>query len=169
MLGRGIVPHGIHAAILSFFFMLGMLGQPVLGLTFPVTTKYYSLDLPKDWAVLRGPIKQDETLFVQLANTKKTTTATLVVAKASPKTLNEAIKIYSKRLQTTPITRQGQTEFKIKHKSDVGYCLLRYEPRSHLLVILSVSGELKNIDFLFKVRTPYVGLFPLRPLDLDKP
>ncbi len=129
----------------------------------PVTTKYYSLTLPSDWVVLKGPVRGKDNVILQLADKTHSTTATLVVGKIAPGESKQVEQMYAKRLQTPAKKQKKQTVFFLSHGKERGYCLLREDPQAQLLLILTVSGELAKADFLFSLRTPYKALMPERP------
>ena len=50
----------------------------------PLTTKYYSLDLPPDWVVVNGPTKQNDAVQVLLGQKDHKTSAAVIVGPAKP-------------------------------------------------------------------------------------
>ena len=129
----------------------------------PVTTKYYSLTLPSDWVVLKGPVRGKDNVILQLSNKARSSTATIVVGSVAPGETSKIIEVYAKRLQAEPKKQSGQTVFFLRHGQERGYCIVREDTRSQLLLIMAVSGELSKADFLFSLRTPYKALLPVRP------
>lgn len=54
----------------------------------PLTTKYYSLDLPPDWVVVNGPTKQNDAVQVLLGQKDHKTSAAVMwgpPSRATPK------------------------------------------------------------------------------------
>ena len=138
------------------------MSRPVAAVT-PVTTKFYSVTLPDDWIVLKGPVRGKDNVLLQMADTTHSTTATLVVGKIAKGETDQLVQMYSKRLQSQPNKQKHQTEFFLLHGQERGYCIVREDPSAHLLLILTVSGKLPKADFLFSLRTPYKALVPERP------
>ncbi|MBO4369592.1 MAG: hypothetical protein J5803_05790 [Desulfovibrio sp.] len=139
-----------------------LMSWPVSAAT-PVTTKYYSLTLPNDWVVLKGPVRGKDNIILQMADKTHSTTATLVVGKIAPGETRQVVQMYTEQLQTQPRMQKRQTEFFLLHGQERGYCIVREDPSAHLLLILTVSGKLPKADFLFSLRTPYKALVPERP------
>ena len=150
--------------ILCFLFLLPASSFAKNANALPISTKYYSLSLPSDWVVLRGPEKTRDTITLQLADTKRTTVATLVVGTAMPNEAEKAVALYTKRLQVKPTFHAGQAEFYLTHGKEKGFFLLRESKHDHLLLLLTVSGDLEKAGFLFALRTPYSSLRPVKPV-----
>ena len=160
------MPKAFGLIVLTLFWLLTQVG---LSQAYPITTKYYSVNLPANWSVLQGPKRQNEAIFLQIANQKKTATATLVVGKASPKEAQDAPYVAASRVKAYVLQNQGQSEFSIAHGPEKGFCLFRYDPKSSLLLVLTISGALEESGFLFKMNTPYPKLRPVPPLGLKLP
>ena len=74
------------------FIRLVMRGLPLLVLTVllaaqaqaaPLTTKYYSLDLPADWVVVNGPAKVQEAVQVVMGQKDHKSSALIIVGPAN--------------------------------------------------------------------------------------
>ncbi|MCR4665848.1 MAG: hypothetical protein K5657_00960 [Desulfovibrio sp.] len=128
----------------------------------PVTTKYYSITLPEDWVVFKGPVKSRDNIQLQLTNSKRTAVATLVVGRVEAGDAKKVISLYGKRFGA-PVIREGQAEFFLTNGKEKGYCIVREDARDRLLLILTVSGEIERANFLFSLRTPYAALLPKKP------
>ena len=70
------------------FILLVMRGLPLIVLTVllaaqaqaaPLTTKYYSLDLPADWVVVNGPTKVQEAVQVVMGQKEHKSSALIIV------------------------------------------------------------------------------------------
>lgn len=130
----------------------------------PLTTKYYSLDLPPDWVVINGPSKQNGALQVLLGQKDHKTSAALIVGPARPGDAKKAAETGSQRLKgSPPAARNGQLEFSFEQKGIRGYSVVREDVQSKLLLVLIVSGDLRLADFIYAMRGPYKALIPRRP------
>lgn len=130
----------------------------------PITTKYYSLSLPADWVVLNGPSRGGDNVRLQLSDKDRTVTATLIVGSVQPGEAKKAASVYAKQLKVTPRQHAGQTEFLLTHGQERGYYVMREDASSRLMLLLTVSGNLRKADFLFRMRSPYPNLVPKPPL-----
>ena len=146
--------------------MLFLMSQAGLVSAYPITTKYYSLDLPANWSVLKGPTRKKDLIFLQLANQKKTATATLVVGPASAAEAQQAPYMAASRANATVYQNQGQTEFSVNHGTEHGFCIFRYDSKSQLLLILTISGDTAETGFIFKIKSPHMQLRPVVPMGL---
>ena len=131
----------------------------------PLTTKYYSLDPPPDWIVLNGPkTAKDGSVHILLGQKNHRCSASLTVFPASPglaeKRAREAARLLG---GTQPVARNGQLEFAFKKMGDNGYCVVREDKQSKLLIMVIVSGDLRQADFIYSMRGDYPALVPVKP------
>lgn len=130
----------------------------------PLTTKYYSLDLPPDWVVVNGPTKQNDAVQVLLGQKDHKTSAAIIVGPAKPGDAEKAAEAGSQRLKgSKPVARDGQLQFSFEQKGIKGYSVVREDPISKLLLVLIVSGDMRQADFIYKMRGPYKALMPHQP------
>ena len=120
----------------------------------PVSTKYYSLDIPKDWSVLFGPANDRGTTRLQLGDNAKTTTVAIIVGPSRPGDAEQIARRSADRLKTTAKKRGNQWEFTARHGKDTMYGIVREDARNSLLMVLTVSGDVAKADFVFQMRTP---------------
>ena len=155
------------------FIRLVMRGLPLLVLTVllaaqaqaaPLTTKYYSLDLPADWVVVNGPTKVQEAVQVVMGQKDHKSSALIIVGPAEAGEAEPAAKGNSQRLGgTAPVLRNGQWEFTFEQKGVKGYGVVREDVQSKLLLMLVVSGDLRMANFVYSLRGPYRALMPQQP------
>ena len=62
----------------------------------PLTTKYYSLDLPPDWVVVNGPVTRNGAVQVLLGQKDHKTSAAVIVGPAEPGDAEKAAETGSK-------------------------------------------------------------------------
>ena len=131
----------------------------------PLTTKYYSLDLPADWVVVNGPAKVQEAVQVVMGQKDHKSSALIIVGPANAGEAEQAAKGNAKRLQgSTPVLRSnGQWEFTFEQKGVKGYGVVREDVQSKLLLMLVVSGDLRMANFVYSLRGPYRALMPQQP------
>lgn len=130
----------------------------------PLTTKYYSLDLPPDWVVISGPAKRNGAMQVLLGQKDHKTSAAIIVGPAEPGDAQKAAETGAQRLKgSPPAARNGQLQFGFEQKGIKGYSVVREDPQSRLLLVLIVSGELRLADFIYAMRSPYKALIPRQP------
>ncbi len=156
------------------FIRLVMRGLPLLVLTVllaaqaqaaPLTTKYYSLDLPADWVVVNGPTKVQEAVQVVMGQKDHKSSALIIVGPANAGEAEQAAKGNAKRLQgSTPVLRSnGQWEFTFEQKGVKGYGIVREDAQSKLLLMLVISGDARMANFVYSMRGPYRALMPQQP------
>ena len=155
------------------FIRLAVLGLPLFALTVlfaaqahaaPLTTKYYSLDLPADWVVVSGPVKVQEAIQVVMGQKDHKSSAMIIVGPAEAGEAEPAAKGNSQRLGgTAPVLRNGQWEFTFEQKGVKGYGVVREDVQSKLLLMLVVSGDLRMANFVYSLRGPYRALMPQQP------
>lgn len=131
----------------------------------PLTTKYYSLDLPADWVVVNGPAKVQEAVQVVMGQKDHKSSALIIVGPANAGEAEQAAKGNAKRLQgSTPVLRSnGQWEFTFEQKGVKGYGIVREDAQSKLLLMLVVSGDARMANFVYSMRGPYRALVPQPP------
>ena len=130
----------------------------------PLTTKYYSLDLPADWVVVSGPVKVQEAIQVVMGQKDHKSSAMIIVGPANAGEAEQAAKGNSQRLSgTAPVLRNGQWEFTFEQKGVKGYGVVREDTQSKLLLMLVVSGDLRMANFVYNLRGPYKALMPQQP------
>ena len=130
----------------------------------PLTTKYYSLDLPADWVVVSGPVKVQEAIQVVMGQKDHKSSAMIIVGPANAGEAEQAAKGNSQRLGgTAPVLRNGQWEFTFEQKGVKGYGVVREDTQSKLLLMLVVSGDLRMANFVYNLRGPYKALMPQQP------
>ena len=130
----------------------------------PLTTKYYSLDLTPDWVVVNGPVTRNGAVQVLLGQKDHKTSAAVIVGPAEPGDAEKAAETGSKGLKgSKPVARNGQLQFSFEQKGVKGYSVVREDPISKLLLVLIISGDVRQADFIYKMRGPYKALYPLRP------
>ena len=130
----------------------------------PLTTKYYSLDLPADWVVVSGPVKVQEAIQVVMGQKDHKSSAMIIVGPAEAGEAESAAKGNSQRLGgTAPVLRNGQWEFTFEQKGVKGYGVVREDVQSKLLLLLVVSGDLRMANFVYSLRGPYRALMPQQP------
>ena len=147
----------------AFFAVLFMVMVSVSAMAQPLTTKYYSLNLPRDWVVLRGPEKENEAIVLQICDQKQSVAAAIAVGHIEKGDGQKVIQAYAKKLATQPQTARGQTVFWLKHGKMEGYCLIREDATKKVMLILTVSGDVGKANFLYTMRSPYQGLVPFNP------
>ena len=155
------------------FIRLVMRGLPLFALMVllaaqaqaaPLTTKYYSLDLPADWVVVSGPVKVQEAIQVVMGQKDHKSSAMIIVGPAEAGEAESAAKGNSQRLGgTAPVLRNGQWEFTFEQKGVKGYGIVREDAQSKLLLMLVVSGDLRMANFVYSMRGPYRALVPQPP------
>lgn len=128
----------------------------------PVTTKHYSLTLPQDWVVLSGPVKERETVRFQLANKSHSATVAIIVGPARQGDAEQIAQRSAQRLQTKAVNQNGQWQFVFQHGQDKGVGIVREDPANSLLLLLTVSGDVAQADFIYDMRTPYPALKPVK-------
>ena len=130
----------------------------------PLTTKYYSLDLPADWVVVSGPVKVQEAIQVVMGQKDHKSSAMIIVGPANAGEAEQAAKGNAQRLGgTAPVLRNGQWEFTFEQKGVKGYGVVREDTQSKLLLMLVVSGDLRMANFVYSLRGPYRALMPQQP------
>ena len=130
----------------------------------PLTTKYYSLDLPADWVVVSGPVKVQEAIQVVMGQKDHKSSAMIIVGPANAGEAEQAAKGNAQRLGgTAPVLRNGQWEFTFEQKGVKGYGVVREDTQSKLLLMLVVSGDLRMANFVYNLRGPYKALMPQQP------
>lgn len=130
----------------------------------PLTTKYYSLDLPPDWVVISGPSKQNGAVQVLLGQKDHKASAAVIVGPAQPGDARKAAETGSRGLKgSPPEARNGQLQFSFEHKGIKGCSVVREDAQSKLLLVLIVSGNLPLADFVYAMRGPYKALIPVKP------
>lgn len=134
-------------------------------LAVPLTTKYYSLDMPQDWVVVSGPVKVQEAVQVVMGQKDHKSSALVIVGPANPGEAEQAAKGNAKRLGgSTPVLRgNGQWEFTFEQNGVKGYGIVREDAQSKLLLMLVVSGDLRMAGFVYSMRSPYRALMPQPP------
>lgn len=151
----------------ALFFLLALLALPPLqgkAQAVPVTTKYYSIDLPADWVVVNGPAKVKDAVQVLIGQKNHKASALIIVGPARAGEAEAAAKANAKRLGgSSPVLRQGQWEFTFEQQGLKGYSVVREDASSGVLLMLVVSGDLAMADFVYKMRGPYKALMPLKP------
>ena len=130
----------------------------------PVTTKYYSIELPADWVVVNGPGKVKDAIQVLLGQKEHKSSILIIVGPAKAGEAETAARANAKRLGgSTPVLRQGQWEFTFEQQGVKGYGIVREDKSSGVLLMMLASGDLKMADFIYKMRGPYKALVPLKP------
>ena len=130
----------------------------------PLTSKYYSLDLPADWVVVSGPVKVQEAVQVVMGQKDHKSSALIIVGPANAGEAEQAAKGNAQRLGgTAPVLRNGQWEFTFEQKGVKGYGIVREDTQSKLLLMLVVSGDLRMANFVYSMRGPYRALMPQQP------
>ncbi|CAK7055893.1 MAG: hypothetical protein DESF_02372 [Desulfovibrio sp.] len=151
----------------ALLFLLALLAVPPLtgkALAVPVTTKYYSVELPPDWVVVNGPAKVKDAVQVLLGQKNHKASALIIVGPARPGEAEVAAKANAQRLGgSSPVLRQGQWEFAFEQQGLKGYGIVREDAPSGVLLMLVVSGDFAMADFVYKMRGPYKALMPLKP------
>lgn len=83
---------------------------------------------------------------------------------AKPGDAEKAAEAGSQRLKgSKPVARDGQLQFSFEQKGIKGYSVVREDPISKLLLVLIVSGDVRQADFIYKMRGPYKALMPHQP------
>ncbi len=151
----------------ALLFLLALLVLPPLtgkAQAVPVTTKYYSVDLPADWVVVNGPAKVKDAVQVLLGQKDHKASALIIVGPAKAGEAEAAARANAQRLGGgKPVLRQGQWEFTFEQQGLKGYSIVREDASSGVLLMLVVSGDLGMADFVYKMRGPYKALMPLKP------
>ena len=130
----------------------------------PLTTKYYSLDLPADWVVVSGPVKVQEAIQVVMGQKDHKSSAMIIVGPANAGEAEQAAKGNAQRMNgTKPMLRNGQWEFTFEQKGVKGYGIAREDAQSKLLLMLVVSGDARMANFVYSMRGPYRALMPQPP------
>lgn len=130
----------------------------------PLTTKYYSLEMPADWVVVSGPVKVQEAIQVVMGQKDHKSSALIIVGPANAGEAEQAAKGNAKRMDgTAPVLRNGQWEFTFEQKGVKGYGVVREDTQSKLLLMLVVSGDLRMANFVYSMRGPYRALMPQQP------
>ena len=130
----------------------------------PVTTKYYSLDLPSDWVVVNGPAKVQEAVQVVVGQKDHKSSALIIVGPADPGEAEQAARGNAQRLKgSSPVFRNGQWEFTFEQSGVKGHGIVREDTQSKLLLMLVVSGDARMASFVYKMRGPYRALMPQQP------
>ena len=151
----------------ALFCLLALLGLSSLtssAQAVPVTTKYYSLELPADWVVVNGPGKVKDAIQVLLGQKDHKASILIIVGPAKAGEAEAAVKANAQRLGgSTPVQRQGQWEFTFEQQGVKGYGIVREDKSSGVLLMMLVSGDLKMANFVYNIRGPYKALMPLKP------
>ena len=130
----------------------------------PLTTKYYSLDLPPDWVVVNGPAKVQDAVQVVVGQKDHKSSALIIAGPANPGEAEQAARGNAQRLQgSSPVLRNGQWEFTFEQSGVKGYGIVREDTQSRLLLMLVVSGDARMASFVYKMRGPYRALMPQPP------
>lgn len=149
------------ARVLPLFLLLLFAAQAQAT---PLTTKYYSLDLPADWVVVNGPAKVQEAVQVVMGQKDHKSSALIIVGPANAGEAELAAKGNAQRLQgSKPVLRNGQWEFTFEQSGVKGYGIVREDTQSKLLLMLVVSGDAHMASFVYKMRGPYRALMPQQP------
>ncbi|MDR3358054.1 MAG: hypothetical protein LBN96_04205 [Desulfovibrio sp.] len=162
------MPFAIFKCIRAAALLAGLLAATVTAATAaPLTTKYYSLELPPDWKILDGPKARKDMVHVLLGQIKHKCSASVTVSSAAPgeaeKKAWEAAKLLN---GARPALRNGQLEFSFKKMGDSGYCVVREDKQSKLLIMVIVSGNIRQANFIYSMRSDYPALVPARPSNL---
>lgn len=126
----------------------------------PVTTKYYSLALPEDWAVLFGPVSKLGATHFQLADKTKTSTVSITVGPSQAGDAERMAKHIAQRFQTNAEKHNGQWQCVFKSDKGAGYSIVREDKNKALLMVITVSGDTSKAEFIFQMRSPYAALLP---------
>ena len=130
----------------------------------PLTTKYYSLDLPPDWVVVNGPAKVQDAVQVVVGQKDHKSSALIIAGPANLGEAEQAARGNAQRLQgSSPVFRNGQWEFTFEQSGVKGYGIVREDTQSRLLLMLVVSGDARMASFVYKMRGPYRALMPQPP------
>ena len=107
----------------------------------PLTTKYYSLDLPADWVVVNGPAKVQDAVQVVMRQKDHQSSALIIVGPASAGEAEQAARANAKRLQgSTPVFRSNdQWEFTFEQKGVKGCGIVREDAQSKLLPCVRIT------------------------------
>lgn len=152
----------IAAWVLPMFLLPVLLAAPTQAA--PLTTKYYSLDLPVDWVVVNGPAKVQEAVQVVMGQKDHKSSALIIVGPASAGEAEQAAKGNAQRLKgSTPVFHNGQWEFAFEQNGVKGYGIVREDAQAKLLLMLVVSGDSRMAGFVYKMRGPYRALMPQPP------
>ncbi len=138
---------------------------PLAAWAAPLTTPYYSLDLPPDWVVVSGPVKLQDAVQVLLGQKDHKASALIIAGPAQPGEAEQAARANAQRLGGgKPVLRaSGQWEFAFTQEGVTGLGLAREDPAAGLLLLLVVSGDLPRADFVYRMRGPYKTLLPVKP------
>ena len=151
----------------AMFCLLALMVLPPLAgsaQAVPVTTKYYSIELPANWVVVNGPSKVKDAIQVLLGQKEHKSSILIIVGPAKAGEAETAARANAQRLGgSTPVLRQGQWEFTFEQQGVKGYGIVREDKSSGVLLMMLVSGDLKMADFIYKMRGPYKALVPLKP------
>ena len=146
---------------LVFFFQFFLPSSPFAA---PLTTKYFSLELPPDWIVLEGPKKEKGLVRVHLGSKDHSSSVQIMVMQVQPGDVEKAASSYAKRLKAgKPRRANGQLVIPFTQQGIDGYCLLREDSMNKLMLVLAASGDLEKIDFVYQMRGPYQSLKPVKP------
>lgn len=159
------MPHNFYrfaVRVLPLLLLAVLFAMPVQAA--PLTTKYYSLDLPPDWVVVNGPTKVQEAVQVVMGQKEHKSSALIIVGPADPGEAEQAAKGNAHRLQgSSPVLRNGQWEFAFEQGGVKGYGVVREDTQSKLLLMLVVSGDARMAGFVYNMRRPYRALMPQPP------
>jgi hypothetical protein len=157
----------ILRSILAAAPLAGLLLAVSVAAAAPLTTKYYSLELPPDWKVIDGPKTRKDIVHVLLGQMNHKCSASLTVSSAAPGEAEKKAREAAKLLNgARPVLRNGQLEFTFRKMGDRGYCVIREDKQSKLLIMLIVSGDIRQANFIYSMRSDYPALVPGRPSNL---
>lgn len=151
-------------ALVCLLTLLGL--SPLAGSAqaVPVTTKYYSMELPADWVIVNGPSKVKDAIQVLMGQKDHKASVLIIVGPAKAGEAEAAAKANAQRLGgSAPVQRQGQWEFTFEQQGVKGYGVVREDKPSQVLLMMLVSGDLKMANFVYNMRGPYKALMPLKP------
>ncbi|SDF98679.1 hypothetical protein SAMN05192586_1222 [Desulfovibrio legallii] len=149
----------------GYFHFLNVRKIPYVIQAAPLTTQYYSLDLPPDWVVVNGPVKLQGAVQVLLGQKDHKASALIIAGPAQPGEAEQAARANARRLGgNEPVRRaDGQWEFAFIQEGVKGLGLAREDPAARLLLMLVVSGDAARADFVYRMRGPYKALLPVAP------
>ncbi|MDR1659739.1 MAG: hypothetical protein LBR94_05295 [Desulfovibrio sp.] len=161
---RSVISTSVRAAALLAVLLMSTAAAVSAA---PLATKYYSLELPPDWKVIDGPKVKKDIVHVLLGQIKYKCSASVTVSSSAPGEAEKKAREAAKLLNgTKPALRNGQLEFTFKKMGDRGYCILREDRQAKLLIMLIVSGDVRQANFIYSMRSGYPALVPARPSNL---
>lgn len=131
----------------------------------PFRCEYFTIDLPKRWALVNGPFKKNNGETAVLGRRDRNASVQLIYGPIHKENFRAIVEGYGKNLKAKPIygpanqawfdaTRQG-TKFRFVFRAD---------DRGEVLVIFILNGNPADMEFIYTgMKSSRPGLVPVNP------